>query len=995
MTPARLLRSALLIALAGVGPATAGQARAQVPAAARWQTIESAHFRVTFTAGLEPLARHAATAAERAREGLTAYLARPPAGRIDIVLADNVDYSNGSTTPFPSNRIQLYAKPPVDVAELNYYGDWLDLVLVHELAHAFHLDATSRFGSALRRVFGRVPVPWPLFPAIGSPGWGVEGLAGAAESGLTDLGRLRGTHHDMVARTAALEAEIDDIDRLAAATPVWPGYQRAYVYGSLFIRHLQQQHGDSVVRRIVNASASAVIPPPLWYDRVGQRAVGARFRVAYDAWRDSATRRYRALADTLRAGGLSSARTLVRQGGWAAYPRWSRDGRRIAYAHNDRRSTPTLRVIDASSGAGLWARRHNTESNAAWLPDGSLLTSDLEFTDRDHLFLRLERFTAAGTSPLPGSNRARLQDVDVSADGAMGIAVENAGGTNRLVRFDPRSGDVAALTDYDPRVQWAGPRWSPRADLIAVSRWTAGGRYDVVILDARGGVRQELTDGIGINSSPAWSPDGRYVVFSSDRSGIANLYAFDRAQGKLAQLSNVLTGAFQPDVSPDGRSVAFSAYHHDGYHIEVLPFDPAAFRDPSPARLPALPALPGPVKWPADSSATGPQPYDPVKSAAPRWWAPAIIAQDSSTFWGISTGGLDLVGRHAWSAWAAISPDDGRSQGGVWYEYRGFPSLAGTALQPSLQLALARDWDRLTTPPKPGDPYIDEREDVLSARTAFLYRHFRSVASVTLGAELVKRRRLLMAAPGKRLLDPEDGLIGARVTTLFSTAHRYPFSISAEDGITVQIGVRQRWDRSPSTGVNSQGDTVHHDAGWREVTAWSAGYLALGRVAFANAVLGLRGSALVRDGPGAGTEGVGDASGGALPVGSLIDLGGSRFLPVRGFPASARRGTRAWSATAELRVPLALLAFKPRPLPFYLDRLSAAAFVDAGDAACAATEPCDPRRLGPALVGMGAELWLDASILGGGFLLRAGGALPARGGSDHEPRWYLQVGTPF
>jgi len=1070
MLRARLRPALVLAALALAGAAVPWQVRAQVPAAAPWQTLASAHFRVTFTTGLEPLARHAAAAAERARAALAQYLAEPPAGTVDIILSDNVDYSNGSSAPFPTNRIYLYAKPPVDAPDLNYLPDWMELVLAHELAHAFHLDATSRFGAALRRIFGRVPSSWPLFPAIGSPGWSVEGLAVAAESRLTGMGRLHGTYHDMVARTAALEDGIDDIDRLSSATPVWPGGQRTYVYGSLFIRHLQQQNGADAARRIVSASTHAVIPPALWFDRVGRRALGVEFRTAYDAWRDTSARRYRALADTLsgnRGAGpptdrsaaslppdlgttspradlgtaglppvssITPTRTLAREGGFAHYPRWSRDGRFIAYARNDRRSTPELRVIDARSGAEAWSRRQNTTAAAAWLPDGALLTSDLEFVDRDHLYFRLRRFRKGSTSDI-GVGGERLQDLDVSTDGSRGIAVENGGGTNRLVTFDPRTGVVTPLTPFAPGVQWMTPRWSPAADLIAVSRWSEGGRYDVVILDNAARVVAEVTHGIGVNASPAWSPDGRFVLFSSDRTGIANLYAYDRQRARLAQLTNVLTGAFQPDVSPDGRAVVFSAYHHDGFHIETSAFDTAAFREPKPARQPQLPeaaslqaaasrapAAPLPTVRPepapaamqalrsepaagvaepplalsaADSAASAATPYRPFASLAPHWWVPVVLEQESGSFVGASTGGEDLVGRHAWGAWAAVAGESGWSEGGAWYEYRGLPPIPGTGLQPSLQLAFARDWDRLGSPPRPGDPYVEEREGVLSARTVLLHRRYRTVANVAFGGELVNRRRLLLNAGGRRLLDPDDDLIGARITTLFNTAHAYPFSLSAEDGITVQLGARQRWDRSRSSGVNSQGDTLRFDGGEREFTAWSAGYLALGRVAFANAVLAVRASALLRDGPGATTHGVGGTSGGSLPLGGVAETGTAQFLPVRGFPAGARRGTRAWSATAELRVPVALLAFKPRPLPFYLDRLGAAAFVDGGDASCAADEPCNPEQLGPALLGAGAEVWLDTSVLGAGFLLRAGGAVPVRGAGSGNPRWYLQVGTPF
>ena len=51
---------------------------------------------------------------------------------------------------------------------------------------------------------------------------------------------------------------------------------------------------------------------------------------------------------------------------------------------------------------------------------------------------------------------------------------------------------------------------------------------------------------------PSFSPDGRFVVFSSDRTGIYNLFAYELATERLYQVTNLVSGAFQPTVSPDG-----------------------------------------------------------------------------------------------------------------------------------------------------------------------------------------------------------------------------------------------------------------------------------------------------------------------------------------------------------------------------------------------------------------------------------------------------------
>src|SRR5690606_439033 len=118
-------------------------APAQIPPDASWRTLDTPHFRVNYMEGLDSLAERTAVRAEWAYDLLSARLTRPPRGRIDIVLTDAVDYANGSATPLPTNRIVLYAHPPADVAELSFTTDWLELLVLHELVHIFHLDQAS------------------------------------------------------------------------------------------------------------------------------------------------------------------------------------------------------------------------------------------------------------------------------------------------------------------------------------------------------------------------------------------------------------------------------------------------------------------------------------------------------------------------------------------------------------------------------------------------------------------------------------------------------------------------------------------------------------------------------------------------------------------------------------------------------------------------------------------------------------------------------------
>jgi hypothetical protein len=66
-----------------------------------------------------------------------------------------------------------------------------------------------------------------------------------------------------------------------------------------------------------------------------------------------------------------------------------------------------------------------------------------------------------------------------------------------------------------------------------------------------------------------FSADGRNIYFSWDKTGIFNIYKKDLYSGEIAQLTNVIGGAFMPAVTAEGR-LAFSLFTADGYKIAQI-----------------------------------------------------------------------------------------------------------------------------------------------------------------------------------------------------------------------------------------------------------------------------------------------------------------------------------------------------------------------------------------------------------------------------------------
>lgn len=971
----------------------AGPAAAQIEPDVRYRTVESEHFRLSYSPGLDTLALRAVDVAEAAYAYLVARLGHEPATPIDIVLADNQDLTNGTAGVFPSNRIRLWARPAVGVAGLDFNADWLELVIVHELTHIFHLDVAGGLGRTMRAIFGRLPLLWPMFPAVGSPRWTTEGLAVVYESEATAMGRARGSYHRMVVRTDALEDGIEAYSRVNAISPIWPGGERPYIYGSLFLDWLRSRQ-DSLGKALLDATASAVLPPLLFFDRVARRAIGRSWDDAYAEWRAGIEERAAILADSLRADGLTLGERITGHGYLAAHPRVSPDGSWLAYAALDGRNITATRLlalpVRGTSDAPAADVRRNTVGPTSWFPDGlSYLVSQLEYDGPYRIVSDLWRVDLGGSDQRL-THGLRLEDGDVSPDGERIVAVENGGGATRLVLLDADGTNLRPITPRDVNVGWDMPRWSPDGRYIAVSRWEQGGLQDVVVIDTTGAVLRRITADRAVDSSPAWSPDGRWILFSSDRTGIPNLYAADwRAEPlRLRQVTRVLTGAFEPDVTPSGTWIHYVEYHGDGYHLARLPFDPRSWRDapqPAPGYGAASADLIVDATTPRESRA-----YSAWQTLAPQFWSPVLYDTGiTGTMVGAATAGEDIIGRHAFAAFAAINPESGVWQGSFAYDYAGFG-------QPVLSLQLVRDHDfagRVLLPDSTVRS-VSSAETTASLLARFLRRQWRWSTSFALGIEGVSERRTILDAPGFQLVDRVDELVGGIVRVGFANWRQQPFSISQEDGIATTIAARVRREIDSSD---------ERDGSYNEVTGLAAAYRSFDWTGFARHVIAARASALWRAGDGASLSSIGGQPGQTTDV-LGFQLGESRLLPVRGFDPGDRVGSRAWTASLEYRFPVALVGERPWWSPLFLDRVSGTLFIDAGNAWCGPDQrerfaACpgfdDDDAIPPALVSAGGELVIDAGL---SFLLATRlrvGAAAALQGPDTGLRAYISLGPSF
>ena len=101
------------------------------------------------------------------------------------------------------------------------------------------------------------------------------------------------------------------------------------------------------------------------------------------------------------------------------------------------------------------------------------------------------------------------------------------------------------------------PAWSPSGRIAFVSYRSGGG--DIYTMNADGGDVRRVSDWPGLEQSPSWSPDGKYLTFVGERDGKGVLAVVNADGSGLRIVSGSLSEVAGPAWSPDGNKIAFVA----------------------------------------------------------------------------------------------------------------------------------------------------------------------------------------------------------------------------------------------------------------------------------------------------------------------------------------------------------------------------------------------------------------------------------------------------
>ncbi|MDA0710968.1 MAG: hypothetical protein O3B73_12240, partial [bacterium] len=534
---------------------------------------------------------------------------------IQVVVNDQADFYGNAFAVYSANYIHFWTNP-LDW-ELRGTSDWVRNTFVHELTHIVSMKAAHKglpFQIAILNASRSNENPDFNF-TLGLYHIAVSSAfsEGVAQFEAEKYGDERwDSHRDMILRMATLENDLLSLPQMGTlgGKKQFHGEQ-VYNQGYAMLRYIGDRFGAETVRRIFENK------PLVNFNSSLKKATGVSAKQLYRDWKADLETHYEATADSVASTREREGELVLDRGSLDYHPAYSPNGERIAFISNDESDyfITKLKVMDLATQK-VREVAEGVDSRFSWAASGDSLIYTRAIRGRWDTFAydfrskKETRLTVGlrGKDPAISPDGKRVAYVNMD-DGNSNIGIVDIDGTNRIM-----------LTHNNDATQYYGPKWSADGkqllfsifrtredrDIAVISTETTPkprkeGRREVgkkkkirdtsldslqlAVLDSIQSVEDSIKafpDSLAFANNaqfrviihsraderdPVWLLDGSGIVFSSERTGIFNIYTHDLATGAQKQLTNVLGGAFVPTLSPNGQDIIYAGYHAANYNL--------------------------------------------------------------------------------------------------------------------------------------------------------------------------------------------------------------------------------------------------------------------------------------------------------------------------------------------------------------------------------------------------------------------------------------------
>jgi len=586
-----------------------------------WQSIETEHFIVHFHQGTERTANLVAKIAEEIYPHITGFYQHWPKKKTEFIIRDTDDYSNGGAF-FYENKVEIWAENMDYI--LRGTHNWLRDVVSHEYAHIISIQKSFKFGTNVPagwlqlfgyeterrpdvvRGFPDVLVSFPV-PGITIPVWFAEGVAQYQSPSSTY--DYRDSHREMILRDRVMTGKLLDLKEMSVFGKNSIGNESSYNQGYAFVNFLTETYGDSVLRDLAEQTSS---PLTLDFNGALKKVTGNTAEQIFSWWNEKLRDTYVTRLSSIQQN-LYEGEPVQEQGIGNIHPIFSPDGNNVAYL----KSTGDYLSANALVVRNLKTEKDKTidgliASSISWSPDGRYLiyAKQIELQANGSSYYDLYVYDLEKNKSHRITNGLRATNPDWSHDGKQIVFVVHADGLTNLFTLDLEEhnqfGDkrlwhtsyydleyhqiVERIPEekkknwkrYFRKVKWWGrdirqithfrdgrqvfhPRWSLDDSFIVFDTSTDFCR-DIARIPSHGGEMEFILNQVYDERYPQFDPANGELYFSSDQTGIFNIYSYNFKNGEIKPHTNVVGGAFMSTV--DGRgNLVYALYKNQGYKI--------------------------------------------------------------------------------------------------------------------------------------------------------------------------------------------------------------------------------------------------------------------------------------------------------------------------------------------------------------------------------------------------------------------------------------------
>ncbi|MEO6695233.1 MAG: biopolymer transporter Tol, partial [Ignavibacteria bacterium] len=402
----------------------------------------------------------------------------------------------------------------------------------------------------------------------GVPAWYAEGTAQYMRQQLSY--EKWDAHRDMILRSYIVDGNLlswGEMGQFSSITSLKA--ESIYNLGYGLTRYIAEKYGEDKLEKISNSLGDFT---NFSMDKAVRDVLGIDGKDLYNQWKEFLKKDYDTRLAEVRKNVIDGE--IIEREGFANYnPQFSPDGKKISYLSNQ----------DFDYGAtGLFVydlakkKSENITSpvstNYSWSPDGKKILyakRNSPQTIHHSTTFDIYEYDLKSKDEKRITTNFRAYSPSFSPDGKLICFVVNRDGTLNLKTANANGKDDKALTAFSDGEQIYNPKFSPDGKKIIFDFSHEDSRKLAEIdIDSR-----KMNFIIDENNSdyrnPVYSKDGKKIFYSSNETGIFNIYSFEPETKLKKQITNVLGGAFMPSIDNYGNLV-YSTYTSKGYKISLL-----------------------------------------------------------------------------------------------------------------------------------------------------------------------------------------------------------------------------------------------------------------------------------------------------------------------------------------------------------------------------------------------------------------------------------------